>query len=640
MEAIHTGTGPKAPSNRIVRGLLLTLTCLGFLLRAYRLGYPELRGDEAFGLLFSTQSLGHILQQTLQFLEPHPPLDYALLHFWTALAGDSEYAIRFTSLVFGVLAIPLTYHLGRLLDSEEAGLWAAVFVAVNPFQIWHAQEARMYAISTTLGLAASVALLHAIRGGRHRAWVAFVLLSVANAYTHYYALFLILAQGLYWLALWPRYHRQWRTWLGAQLAILLLYLPWLIVGWRVLTAYHGNGDSPTFFDMIRRCLVAFSLGQTVSPQVTAYLLLFFALASLLGLAYLLRRSLRNALFVTLYLGVPVLAVYLSSLGRPVFNERYLIAATPPFYILLALGVTSLARWLGRRGKVLTYILAALLIGASLYSLYGYFYRPEYTRSRGWRELAARLTQVTRPEDIIIQNYPDPTMWYYYHGETPHTVVPAERPLDEKATVAALGELGQAHDRVWFVPYKSADWDSTGFVTTWLDRHWERVSEDAAGTFALRLYRPPHISLSEAFPSGVRWGEQVALRAYQLEPNENGQTSLTAGQPLYLTLFWEPLDKMSVDYTVFVHLLSPDGQMVAQRDSQPLRGTFPTSAWQPDTPIVDKYVIIVPEGVAAGEYSLALGLYDARTGDRLSVTQSGTGARGDRYILPHKLTVLK
>ena len=620
------------------RWLLLALTCLGFALRLYRLGYPELRGDEAFGLLFSSQGIGSIVQQTLQFLEPHPPLDYALLHFWTGIVGNSEWAIRFTSLIFSVLAIPLIYQLGVLLDGDETGLWAALLLAVNPFQLWHAQEARMYAISAALGLASAVALLQAIRSDKGRFWVAYVLLSVFNAYTHYYALFLILAMGIYWLALWPRVRHSWRHWLAAQVGILLLYLPWLFVGWRVLTAYHGNGDSPGFLDMLQRSLVAFSVGQTLSPLATTFVLPLVGLLALIGLVYLILRNRPAALFIALYLGVPVLSVYLSSLQRPVFNERYLIAATPPFYVLLATGITGLPRLLGGRAKIITYIAALAIICASLYSVYNYFFDPAYTRSRGWRELAVRLSQVARPGDIIVQNYPDPTMWYYYRGDVPHTVVPAERPLNPDAVASALAQLGQRHDRVWFVPYKSVDWDADGFVTTWLDRHWEQVSEEPAGSFALRLYRPTRVSLANAQPSSARWNEEIALRGYRLDSGSGPDATLRAGDALSLTLFWEALNKLPNNYTVFVHLLAPDGRIVAQRDGPPLRGSYPTSAWEPGNAIVDKYVIMVPADASPGSYSLAVGLYDAGTGNRLAVaTGEPTGTNG-RYLLEQQVVV--
>ena len=629
---------PTTNNRRTTLWLLLVLTGLGFVMRSFHLGVHELRGDEAFGLLFSSQPIGDMIAQTLQFLEPHPPLDYVLLHFWTQIAGNSEWAIRFTSLAFSVLAIPLVFQLGKLLDSEETGLWAALLLAVNPFQVWHAQEARMYAISTALGLAASVALLRAERTKSKGAWMAFVLLSVTNAYTHYYALFIIVAQGLYWLILWRRHREQWKTWVASQVVIVVLYLPWLVVGWRVMMAYPGNGDSPAFFDMLRRILRAFSLGQTIDPTIAAYLLPVIVLVFIVGWVVLIRHSVPSAVYLALYLCVPVLSVYVSSLSRPVFDERYLIAATPPFIVVIAAGLAGLPRLFGRRSRIVTCILGALIVVVSLYSLYGYFFDAEYTRSRGWRELAAHLEAVTSPDDIIVQNYPDPTMWYYYEGNTPHTVVPAERPLDESEAIAVLQEVGETHDRVWFVPYKSVDWDAQGFVGTWLDRHWERLSEEEAGSFALRLYRPVRLALADATPVDARWEDQIRLRAYRLGSDEDGQVNVAPGDTLVLTLFWELLRTPFADYTVFVHLLGPNGDIVAQRDSQPLRGSYPTSAWGADEIILDRYVIIVPADALAENYTMAVGLYDANTGARLPVRPGPSQSPGDRYDLEKKISV--
>ncbi len=645
---------------RSAKWLLVGLTGLAFVLRLFRLGYHELRGDESFGWLFSSQPLGSMLQQTLAYLEPHPPLDYVLLHFWAQMAGDSEWALRFTSLVGSVLAIPLIYQLARACCErapqsqaggrygEAVALGAALLMAISPFQIWHAQEARMYALSTTLGLAASVALLHAERHGGRRAWAAFTLLSAANAYTHYYALFIIAAQGLYWLISWRHHRRQWKPWLLSQVGIIVLYLPWLAVGWRVMVAYHGNGDSPAFDDMLWRVITAFGVGQTIAPDIAAYILPAIVVVFIVGCVALARYSGPGAMFLTLYLVGPVLAVYLSSLSRPVFNERYLIAATPPFIIIVAAGVAGLPRLLGRRARPLAGLLGIVLVAANLYSLHGYFFDPQYTRNRGWRELAAHLQRTATPDDLIVQNYPDPTLWYYYQGSTPHIVLPAERPVDISRVAAALQQAGEAHDRIWFLPYKSADWDAEGAVVAWLDRHWERLSrpgDEEIGSFALRLYRPTRVALATARPTEAHWAGQIRLRAYRLvlaQGRGNAQTPrkavLAPGDAITLTLFWEALQPPGGDYTVFIHLIAPDGRVVAQRDSRPLGGSYPTSEWQPNELILDRYVIIIPAEAKEGEYRLFVGLYNAGPGDRLPAYVGEAGSPADGYELTDKLIV--
>lgn len=109
-----------------------------------------------------------------------------------------------------------------------------------------------------------------------------------------------------------------------------------------------------------------------------------------------------------------------------------------------------------------------------------------------------------------------------------------------------------------------------------------------------------------------------------------------GEALHLTLVWEALRPVEADYTVFAHLLGPHGEIVAQRDSPPLRGTYPTSAWEPDTPVVDRYVIIVPADAEPGSYTLVLGLYEADSGRRLPVRSNAELA--DHYALTQEVRV--
>jgi hypothetical protein len=90
--------------------------------------------------------------------------------------------------------------------------------------------------------------------------------------------------------------------------------------------------------------------------------------------------------------------------------------------------------------------------------------------------------------------------------------------------------------------------------------------------------------------------------------------------------------ISRDYTVFVHLLDGDGNVVAQADGPPVGGDYPTSLWAPDETIVEERVLDV-ENLSSGVYELALGMYLLETGDRLPATD----AEGNR--LPHDVIPL-
>lgn len=92
--------------------------------------------------------------------------------------------------------------------------------------------------------------------------------------------------------------------------------------------------------------------------------------------------------------------------------------------------------------------------------------------------------------------------------------------------------------------------------------------------------------------------------------------------LHLTLFWHSQQPIPRDYTVFLHLVDANGQMVGQWDQTPGAGASPTTTWQPQQLIVDDYQIPFRVTDTTGPYQLLVGLYDPTTGQRLPL-QTGT-----------------
>ncbi|HSN78345.1 MAG TPA: hypothetical protein VL334_25015, partial [Anaerolineae bacterium] len=87
-----------------------------------------------------------------------------------------------------------------------------------------------------------------------------------------------------------------------------------------------------------------------------------------------------------------------------------------------------------------------------------------------------------------------------------------------------------------------------------------------------------------------------------------ETGPSAGQEAEVTLVWLALRETSQDFKAFVHLLGPDGAVIAQHDGDPAGGFTPTTRWRPGEIIVDRHVFPLPEGIPAGEYGLRAGLY--------------------------------
>lgn len=121
----------------------------------------------------------------------------------------------------------------------------------------------------------------------------------------------------------------------------------------------------------------------------------------------------------------------------------------------------------------------------------------------------------------------------------------------------------------------------------------------------------------------RLGEGIALVGYDLTQEPDG---------LHLALRWACLAPSDRDYTVFVHVIGPDGGLVTQADGPPVGGDYPTSLWAPGEVIVDKRVIPLEE-VPPGTYRLYVGMYLLETGERLPTFD----AKGDR--LPNDAILL-
>lgn len=132
------------------------------------------------------------------------------------------------------------------------------------------------------------------------------------------------------------------------------------------------------------------------------------------------------------------------------------------------------------------------------------------------------------------------------------------------------------------------------------------------------------------PLQATLGEAVALRGFDLST-----TSLAPGDELAISLYWQALDGMDRDYTVFVQMLGPDGKLIAQSDAYPLGGRFPTSRWVTGELVRDVHRLALPRDVGPGWNRVIVGMYRLDTLARLMARvegRDGTTERGDHVVL--------
>lgn len=612
------------------------LILLAFALRLYRLDVQALRGDESITLTNAEQSIGWIIAH-VGGSDPNPPLMHLSAHLWMGLVGRSEFALRFYALFFGVLMIPLIYRFGKTLARIEmwqtcrlpgaVGLICAALVAVNPFQIWHAQDLRNYTLWPLLSLGAVWFFIRWLDEERWSLWGGYVLLELLSLYTHYYEPFVVLFQNLFFLAGWRRNRPFLGRWILAQALVGGLYLPWLLFGTSMPLQYDPNATTPTLLDVFKDCIAIFMLGETMPQTITAWLFPALLVALVGGFIIAFRKERRLFLLLTLYVLVPSLCNFVVAQWKPLFRARYLSAIAPAYYLVFACGLAAL--WVARRRwlRFAFVPIALLYLGLAAYSLDNYYHDPHYAKSRPWRELADHLRRELREEDIVIWNYPDPTYKYYFPGAE-SIVLPIGYPLDWEATENELARLVANYERIWFIPQRAENWDKDGQVESWLDRYCRQISAKTVADFPVYLYTTSQVFLAEMEGVGANLGGKVELLGYNLEPR-----SVRPRGALRLTLYWRALTEIDTSYTVFTHLLGPDGSIRGQKDSLPTDGAYPTTEWQIGEIIVDTYVITVAPDAPAGSYTLAVGLYDATSGQRLP-----TPDEADRVVLTQEITV--
>ncbi len=354
------------------RGLVLVVTLLAFGLRSATLLSQSLWRDEVDALLFATRPLAQLLDM---FRQPgqNGPLFFLGLRPWLAAAGHSEFALRYPSVFFGTLAVPLFFVLLARLAGRPVALAGALLMAVAPYGVWYGQEAKMYALLTVLAPASLLAILWLCehRPGRSAVgpWLALYLLTSLAAYTHLLAALIVPVQ-IVWLVLLPWTGRPWRR-VGAAaaylVALVLPYVPFLRWAPQMWTSGFQTGHPFVPLGEIVQILAgAFSRGVLgIKPvSLLPYLVTLAAgivLWPLLGAGRIegpLRegperlwrtphrgRARRGSVALLLaWLVLPPLLIYLVSLGMPIFTDRYLIWAMPAYLGLLACGVVAFYRW--------------------------------------------------------------------------------------------------------------------------------------------------------------------------------------------------------------------------------------------------------------------------------------------------------
>ncbi|EUB76641.1 hypothetical protein PMI27_005950 [Pseudomonas sp. GM41(2012)] len=377
----HAAPGAWASVQRLLRWVrehwLLPILALAALVRFYDLTAAAVWGDEGSSLLLSQYSLAGIWVHAAH--DVHPPLYFMLLHGWIELFGDGIFSIRSLSALPGIATVALGVWLVDLLATRRAALLAGVLLALLPTAVRYSQEVRMYSLLGLWLIAATIALVYWIKHpGRKRYLVIYALLMSAAFYTHYFTALCVLCHWLYLglIRVQPGYrlrHIQQPGWWWANVAIVLVYLPWvpnLIDLIQHMDQLKANGDvgweTPVTFASLPSMIWSFLI-QDDGESLTAPIFSMLPLASLALVWVALARDrsvIRGSALVVIYTVLPLLLVFSVSFISPVFIERYLTAYALGLPMIAALAIDRLYAVF----RVLAVTVLVLFVGVELVGL--------------------------------------------------------------------------------------------------------------------------------------------------------------------------------------------------------------------------------------------------------------------------------
>lgn len=392
------------PSDAVLAGAtLVVLTLLSIYVRTRAIS-GSFWMDEGLSVGISSHPLTDIPGVLKQ--DGSPPLYYLLLHVWMDVAGRSETAVHWLSLIAALLTIPGAMWAGWSLWGKRAGFVGAAICTLIPFLTAYGEEARMYSLMALFALLATACYLHAFVYGRRGYLPAFAIFQTLMLYTHSWGIFYGVGAALALIPLWRASEERRRLLTDAALAFggaAVLYLPW--VPTLLYQAQHTAApwaNKPRFGVPIQISRDVFGGDRA---GITLLLVGGFGIATLLGARK--AKGDRERLSVWVLIAIPLITLglaWLLSQISPAWASRYFAAAVGPMLLLATLGVSRA----GKLGIV------------ALVCLFAFWVKPtEYVDGykSDVRDIGAEVGSQMKPGDLVLVGQPEqtPLVWYYMPG---------------------------------------------------------------------------------------------------------------------------------------------------------------------------------------------------------------------------------
>ena len=444
---------------------LAAMVAGGAILRLLFLGGESLWLDEAFSVTISRRGLLDLLRMVVR-TDAHPPLYYLVLKLWMGF-GSSETHVRLLSALFSIAAIPVMYAVAvALYGDRRIGLLSALILAISPFQIWYAQEARMYAMLTFLVLLSAYFYIRALQDGEPRDWAGYSIATALALYTDNGAIWYLGVVALFYLLSLRSFPGRFLGWFVSNAGVVLMYMLWVpSLLWQTARVTENFWLPPPTFQTVLGTFLDF---LSFNFPLVELGLLYMAL--ILVWAYIVPGRDWQRRLLSLWLFLPLVISLSLSLRQPIFLSRNLIIASLGFALLIA---STIWRF---RSRTATLVLLLPLVVMNLVSV---VYNLGWEQKEDWRAVARHVARATmkKPGGLVVflPSYAEIPFTYYFE----QSGVPIDTqgyPTDEvllhpqPRQAADFDALLGGHPYVWLVVGDVSTADADWTVKNWLDTH--------------------------------------------------------------------------------------------------------------------------------------------------------------------------
>lgn len=325
---------------------------LGTTIRLWKLDQHRIWLDEAFVAVAALRSPSHIWFE-LPKVEAHPPLFFLIEHWVTRWFGYGPLALRLVSAILGSLLVPISAMVLRRWLGELPSLVAAFGMALNPFLVWHAQDARMYSLLAVEFATSIYAIDRAVDARDVRRQVAWIAVAAAIAlcalFTHYLGMLLPPIEFGVLMARAGMRQRVLRYWLAMLGVVFVTWVPWVVYWGALPSAAYRPESGVGLWEPFRTLAARFSAGKALefaSFPIDWPATVTLALAGW-GWVWLARHwHSRTHCALGIWAGVGVAAfLALAWMTGVPWDKSYLLAAPALFGVLVApLGTVTRWRW--------------------------------------------------------------------------------------------------------------------------------------------------------------------------------------------------------------------------------------------------------------------------------------------------------